>query len=262
MTHDSEPCSLDVTELLDSYTPVPLTEPAWGEVDRGSRTRLRRMALAAVVALVVAAPALAFSSSIRTLVGLTRPEPVVTEATLLVSAPVGNGFWAHAWTAPSSTAGQCDFMTTDRRPDVQTPSELNGGGVCVGDNNGEPVTHATQGVPLIVGLSVSRRLKGDPAKWVPPVVSGAVLPSLKATSVRVTWNGGRLLLRLRDNYFLGGSPLLYMPPFERFPFVVTAYNAQGRQVAQKRIDSPSLRLMNGWKEYTPAYKEWKRGQDG
>ncbi len=113
---------------------------------------------------------------------------------------------------------------------------------------------------LVVGLSISRRLKGDPAKWVPPIVSGAVLPSLKAARVAVVWTGGSLPLRLKENSFLGGSPLLYMPPFERFPLTVVAYDADGRRVAEKRLESPALRMMNGWDEYSAAYKNWKRSK--
>ena len=184
---------------------------------------VRAFGVTAAVALVVAAPVLAFSNSnAPALVGLARPKPVVAQATLLLSAPVGNGFWAHAWTAPSSTGGQCDFLTTDHRPVVDRPPQVNGGGMCSASTGGERLVQARPDYPLLVVLSTSRRLKGDPAKWVPPIVSGAVLPSLKAARVAVVWKGGSLPLRLKDNSFLGGSPLLYMPPFERFPFTVVA----------------------------------------
>jgi hypothetical protein len=149
-------------------------------------------------------------------------------------------------------------MTTDRSRATRSVTEVNGGGACAEGRRGERLTRARPGHPLIVGASIGRRLKGDPANWVPPVVSGAVLPSLHAARIEVAWNGGSLRLALRDNYFLGGSPALYMPPFERFPFIVVAYDAVGRKVAEKRLESPSLLLMNGWKEYTPAYKKWKR----
>lgn len=227
---------------------------------RGERVLSRRFAVTAVVALVVATPALSFSGNVRTLIDLARPKPVVEQATLLLSAPVGNGFWAHAWTAPSSTGGQCDFLTTDHRPVVPAPSEVNGGSMCSRSNGGERLAQARPDYPLAVGLSIGRRLRGDPAKWVPPIVSGAVLPSLKATRIAVVWKGGSLALRLKDDYFLGGSPLLYMPPFERFPFAVVAYDAQGRKIARKRLESPALRLMNGWDEYSAAYKKWKRSK--
>jgi len=220
--------------------------------------RRRAFGPTAAVALVMAAPTLAFSSNVQVLVGLARPKPVVAQATLLLSAPVGKAFWAHAWTAPSSAGGQCDFLTTGQRPVVHRPPQVNGGAMCSGSTGGQRLVRARPDYPLVVGLSISRRLKGDPAKWVPPIVSGAVLPSLKAERVAVVWKGGSLPLRLKDNSFLGGSPLLYMPPFERFPFTVVAYDAVGRRVAEKRLESPALRMNTGWDEYTTAYKNWKR----
>ena len=74
----------------------------------------------------------------------------------------------------------------------------------------------------------------------------------------MVWKAGSLSLRLKGNSFLGGSPSLYTPPFERFPFTVVADDAKGRKVAQKRLESPALRMMNGWDEYAAAYKKWKR----
>jgi hypothetical protein len=234
-----------------------------GGVGRGKvqseRAVARALGLTAAVALVMAATALAFGgSNARALVGLARPKPVVAQATLLLSAPVGNRFWAHAWTAPSSTGGQCDFLTTDHWPVAHRPTRVTGGGLCAASTGGERLVEARPDDPLVVGLSISRRLKGDPAKWVPPIVSGALLPSLKAARVSVVWKGGSLPLRLKDNSFLGGSPLLYTPPFERFPFTVVAYDADGRPVAEKRLESPALRMMSGWDEYTAAYTKWKR----
>jgi hypothetical protein len=135
---------------------------------------------------------------------------------------------------------------------------VNGGSTCSSNSDGKRSVQARPDNPLVVGLSIARRLRGDPAKWVPPIVSGAVLPGLKATRVAVVWNGGSLPLRLKDNSFLGGSPVLYVPPFERFPFIVVAYDADGRRVAEKRLESPALRMLNGWDEYTAAYRSWKR----
>ena len=225
---------------------------------RSHRT-LRRTVVAAAVALALAAPALAFSGSVRDLLGLGRPKPVVERAQLLLSARVGNGFWAHAFTAPSSTGGRCDFYMLNRNPSVVPVSDPNGSMACFSVDPGKRLTRARPDYPLNVGFSISRRPKGgDPAKWVPPIVSGAVLPSLHAARIEVRWTGGSLPLRLEDNFFLGGSPDLYMPSFERFPFIVVAYDANGAKIAAKRLSSPALMLMNGWKEYTPAYKQWKR----
>ena len=84
-----------------------------------------------------------------------------------------------------------------------------------------------------------------------------MLPSLRATRVEVRWNGGSLPLRLRNNNFLGGSPVLYMPPFENF-YIVVAYNSRGKEVARKRLQSPALMLMNGWKEYSREHQKWRQ----
>ena len=261
MTYEADSRSREVAELLERYTPVPHAQPQWRQVEKRSRARTCRLLLVALVALVVAAPALALSGAVRGLVGFGDPKPVVERAAWILSAPVGNAFWVHAWTAPSSTGGRCDFMTIDHQPTAEPPSEIRGGIGCSSAGSDERLTQARPEYPLNVGLSIGRRPKGgDPTKWVPPIVSGAILPKLNAARVEVLWNGGSLSLRLRDNYFLGGSPLLYMPPFDRFPFTVVAYDAQGEKVAEKRLPSPALRLMNGWKEYTPAYKKWQREQ--
>jgi len=85
-----------------------------------------------------------------------------------------------------------------------------------------------------------------------------VLPSLRVARVEVVWNGGSLPLRLSGNHFIGGSPLLYMPPFQNFPYIAIAYNARGKEVARKRLQSPGLLLLNGWKEYSREHKKWRQ----
>ncbi|MEJ7569377.1 MAG: hypothetical protein WKF41_14060 [Gaiellaceae bacterium] len=228
-----------------------------------SRRTLRRVIVVAAVALALAAPTLAFSGSVRDLLGLERPKPVVEQAMLLLSAPVGNGFWAHGFTAPSSTGGRCDFFVLNRSAQVAPASDPNGAMACSSVDPDRRLTRARPDYPLNVGFSISRRLKGgDPAKWVPPTVSGAVLPRLHVARVEVRWTGGSLPLRLKENFFLGGSPDLYMPSFDRFPFVVAAYDRTGAKVAEKRLPSPALMMMNGWKEYTAAYKRWQRIHEG
>lgn len=255
-----------IREELERLAPQAETEwPDWNNVlgrtsSHPSRQRplVRRFALVVAVGLAVAAPALALSSGVRSLLGFERSEPVLTQARLLVSAPVGNGFFAHAWISPSSTGGRCEFLTADRNPITRATSGRSGGGACSASGGSNPA-RATANVPLPISVSVTRRPKNRvPANWVPPIVSGSVLPSLRATRVEVVWNGGSLPLRLRNNNVLGGSPALYMPPFENFPYVVVAYDAQGNEVAQKRLGSPTLMLMNGWKEYTREYKKWKK----
>lgn len=186
--------------------------------------------------------------------------PVLAESQLLVSAPVGNGFFAHSWVSPSSTGGRCAFTTADHdpMPEHATP----GGGSGCSIHGGTPVVSTSAELPLSLGFSISRRLEhGDPVRWVPPVVSGLLFPQLRAVRVEVRWRGGSHRLTLHDDAFIGGGPFLYMPQFREFPFTVVAYDAAGREVARKRLDSPSLLLLrHGWKEYARSYHAWQRAQ--
>jgi hypothetical protein len=237
---------------------------AWEEVlarsgpQRSPRRRVRLLVAVPALVLAVAAPTLALSAGVRSFLGMERPRPVVTEAELVLSSPVGNRFHAHLWHAPSTTGGRCSFLSVDHRRTPPRVPQANGGGACTARGTAV-VDRAVRAHPLTVGLSISRRLRsGDPAKWVPPIVSGNVHPSLRAARVRVEWRGGSLPLVLDGGYFLGGGPQLYVPPFERFPFFVVAYDAGGREVARKRLESPSLRMLNGWKEYAREYHRWER----
>jgi hypothetical protein len=241
--------------------------PDWDAALRraGSPGAHRRRTLLAVVLpaaalMSVALTSVALSSGVRNALGLgNRPIPVLEKATLLVSAPVGNHFYAHAWHGPSSTGGACIFLTHDHAPAVTLPRLLNGGGAC-SRSGGVALDNATAALPLAPGLSIGRRHPhGDPAKWVPPVVFGSVYGNLHATRVEVVWNGGSHRLELNNGWFLGGTPKLYRPPFAAFPFRVVAYDRNGGVVARKRLESPTLRLLSGgWKEYARKYHAWKR----
>lgn len=264
---DVEPVIREELERLAPRAEIETSD--WRDVVRRAtpqdvRRRIRRgrrAALAVAAVLAAAAPAFALSSGVRSLLGFDGPGPVLAEADLLVSAPVGNGFYAHAWTSPSSTVGWCDFLTIDHNPVARLAVGPNGVVLC-GAIGGKRPPRAWRGVPLAVSVSVGHRPKNVvPSNWVPPIVRGAVLPSLRAARVDVVWNGGSLPLRLRNNNILGGSPLLYKPPFENFPYIVVAYNAQGKEVARKRLESPALMLMSGWKQYAREYKRWKAGRD-
>jgi hypothetical protein len=115
-------------------------------------------------------------------------------------------------------------------------------------------------LPLAPGLSIARRVKhGVLRNWVPPVVFGSVYSKLHATRIALEWNGGAHELVLRDGWFLGGTPALYLPSFAKFPFVVVAYDAHDNVVARKKLESPSLLLLNGgWKEYARKYHAWQK----
>ncbi len=231
--------------------------------DNRSATTLRRprwmvAVLGLLVAIAVAAPAVAFSNGVRRLLNLNFSGPVPASEQVVLSAPIGNGFYAHLITAASTTGGRCELVADDHSATATLPAQGAGGGCSL--KGSKPVGLATKALPLVTGLSVGRRVrKGNPANWVPPIVSGNVYPDLHATRVEIAWRTGSHQLTLKNGYFLGGTPNLYMPPFQAFPFYVVAYNAQGHQVARRKLDSPSLLLLpGGWKEYAREYHAWAK----
>lgn len=209
--------------------------PDWADVLRrarpASRGRLRRALPAAAVVLAVAVPAAALSSSVRSTLSFDRA-PLFTKARVLVTASVGNGFFAHALSVPTGHGRTCVVVSYSR-----TSSPL---GVRVRplrlrvarlptrcSSHGSPGA-ATVQRPLLATLSVQpKRGTGDPRNWVPPVVFGSVSASLHATRVAVVWDGGSHELTLHDGLFLGGSPALYRSPPRR----VVAYDATGHELA-------------------------------
>jgi hypothetical protein len=256
--HDIE--SLIAGEL-ERLAPAGVTGSGWDDaVARagGARRRGWRAPLLAATLVAAAVPALAFSAGLRSLLGFTAPHPILAKAYVLVSAPLGNGLYGHFWHAPSSGGGQCMFLSFDHAAVASRPRG-NGGGACTLDR-GARIDTVSKRSPLVVGLSIQRRLKGgDPSRWVPPSVNGAVFSGLRATRVEIRWRGGHRPLVLRNGYFIGGGRYLYLPPFGRFPFFVVVYDARGHVVARRKLDSPTLRLMShGWKEYARAYHAWQR----
>jgi hypothetical protein len=261
---DVEPLILEELGQLAPADEVPPGDWA-GVISRVARQRAsapgrNRLSVAVAVSialLAVAAPAIALSAGLRQFLGLGRPTPVLEQARLLLSASAGNGFFAHEWDSPSSTGGRCFFQTRDRNPTALHAPRISGAGAC-SEHGSRPPLQATPHLPLNVGLSVSRKPKhGIAANWVPPTVDGAVLPSLHATRIVVSWRGGQRQLVLRNGYFLGGTPLLYRPPFASFPFYVVAYNPRGIEVARSKLQSATLMLLGG-KQVAREYHAWKK----
>jgi hypothetical protein len=257
-----------IRDELDRLAPGDGRAPAdWEQIARRAAPRTpspRRVRIALAAAIVLAAvalPTLALSADVRELLGFGPSPAVLDEATHIVSAPVGNGFFVHWWHSPSTTGGSCTFQTVDHSPEPPATPTWMGGGSCGSADPGFR-DRARAEHPLNVGFSISRRPpKVVPPRWVPPHIHGSVYEGLRAARVQVEWNGGRLPLVLREGYFLGGSPRLYMPPFAAFPFWVVAYDAQGREVARKKLESPALRLTKGgWKAYAREYLAWKESR--
>jgi hypothetical protein len=236
-----------VAELDRLAAAGPSRGPDWADVVRRARAanRTRRHALIALplLFLAIALPAVALSAGLRSALGLgSRPIPVLSRSHLLVGAPVGNGFYAQAWRAPSTTGGTCLFLTHNRSRHRLRPVLWNGGGSC-SEHGGMKLNVTTAQLPLTPGISIARRAKhGILRNWVPPIVFGAVYPKLHAARVVIEWNGGQHELALRGNWFLGGTPALYMPSPDQLPFTVVAYDRAGHMLAHKRLDPKVLAL--------------------
>jgi hypothetical protein len=157
--------------------------------------------------------------------------PVLAKARLLITSPVGNGFFAHVWDSPSLRGGTCRFATLDHNAAApKHPTFPNGGMSCsIGPPQPLP-ERLTETHPLRYSVSVATRHQtGNLANWVPPFVYGEIVSSrLHAARIVVRWKGGSHRLVLRGRYFAGGSPALY----SHLPFTLVAYDAAGREVAR------------------------------
>jgi hypothetical protein len=242
---------IDVLERLAAADPVhPAAEFDQARADRvlaailsephpvRRRTRKKLIAVAAAVVAVagIAAPTLAFSGHVRSLLGFQSPA-VLEESKLRVAAPVAEGTVARLWTSPSKRGGECVFVTFGPPGPVEHAAEM-GGGAC-GDG---PFPGAR--IPLTLSVSVGKRPsapKGATA-WVPPLVDGWINPVLGATRVEIRWNGGSKALAFADGYFIGVAEELYDAPAAVLPIFLVAYNADGQEVSRRKIDAEWFRL--------------------
>jgi hypothetical protein len=239
---------INVLERLEAADPAPrtpevdqdradrvlaaiLSEP---RRERSGRLRRRRLLVAAIAVIVVgiATPALAFNGSVRSLFDHPESPAVLEESTLLVAAEVAPGTVARLWRSPAKGGGECAFVTFGPPGDVERAPEM-GGGACRW-----PAPGASVGTPLPLSISASKRPltpKGA-TSWVPPVVSGGLDAGLGATRVEVRWNGGSQRLALADGHFIGAVEALYEPPASALPFHLVAYDAEGNEVARRKLD--------------------------
>lgn len=243
-------------DLLERHYPPTSRTPDWDDVlDRASkgrgRSRLRMLALAAAALACIAIPTLALSASVRDLI---FPRPLLTEATLLVSSPIGNGKIARMWASPSSTGGDCRFVTADAADTDKRPARIGAGYCALSPTQARP----PPAPPLWAGLSIQHRSGAGP-NWLPPIISGAVARSLGAARVELRWRTGAMPLALSSGFFLGGSPNLYRPPFNNLPYTVIAYDSDGREVARFKFASRVFYTTgNGKQTILPKLRDFAR----
>lgn len=212
-----------------------LDDSNWDEVlrrvPRRAPARRRVVLIAVVAAAAIALPALALSASVRGLLGFGI-QPVYAKARLAVSAPISKGRVARVWVAPAKGGGICEFVTIDPAGTTGKPSSATGGGSCA-DRLG-------------AGLSWSFSHGRGPA---PPLFHGHVGRLVPIARVELRWHGGARRLVVGHRIFLGETPELADPSFDRLPFDVVVLGPSGRTVARARI--PTSFLYIDWKEVQP-----------
>jgi hypothetical protein len=230
---DVEPLILDELQRL---SPLDKRESGdWEAIlaratpDRRARTAAIHAALAFAVIAAVAIPALAFSATVRSLVGLGQPAPRYNRADLRLKVALPQGYVARLWTAPSTQGGACMFTTYDASDAPSRPKKITGGGFC-----SRPGALAIPNRRIF--WSVGTALGGS------FVLSGVAGPALRVSQMTLRWHGGAQAIPTRDGYFLASVPVVASPPFRLLPFDLVATNNTGRTVATYRIPTSVLYL--------------------
>jgi hypothetical protein len=242
---------LTVVDVLDRHHSRSLREPDWDNVlDRAKvRRRRHRLRLPVVVAALLVAvlvPALAFSASVREFLGF--PQPILTRARLMVSAPLGSGRTIRLWEAPSDEGGVCSFVTLNAADTDTRPAQ----GVAGGCTQGRDARLHSDKLPIQVGASNG----GSNV----PIIDGWVSPNLHAASVELRWRTGKNKLEYSNHYFVGASPAMSDPPFPVLPFHVVVLDANGQEVG--RLKLPTGWLYTDWKHTLPRLRAYVRQHPG
>jgi hypothetical protein len=201
----------------------------------------RRLVTAVVVValVVIAVPALAVSDGLRSFLGL-QPHPVFERSRLLVSAPVESGAVAHLWAAPSSSGGECTFITFGPPGKIEKPSRMTGGGACTLAQSSRTNKSGPLGPLLMVGISKS---PVGPFASAGPLIQGYLDSGLGATRVEIRWTGGSQELAYANDHFLGlVQALRQSAPEETRPIRIVAYDAEGRVVRKIAVNPAWFRI--------------------
>ena len=155
--------------------------------------------------------------------------PVFADEHLLVSGAVGEGFFAHVWTAPSAAGGRCELVVLDRDRLAERPRVLPNGGMKCSVGGLLAVSPPSSHVLTFMFSPSHRLVRGG---RVPSFISGDVGGSAPMASVVVRWHGGAQTLSLRGRSFVGGSTAMTM----QNGYVVVAYDALGNVIARQPFD--------------------------
>lgn len=243
-----------VEELLRDAAPSTNSTPDWQDVLRRSssardqRAGSRIVAIGVLVVIVaIGLPAMALSTTMQRLVGLTeRGGPDTTQAHLVLEAPAGDDVVVRLYSAPSSQGGECEFT---QYANAGAPVDLpqpNGGGWCRDDLDGnqtppgEPLRSSA--VTFFVSVSptpIAETLRPD-STGPHVVIGGSIAPSLQAASVKLEGPSLSESLHFNENHFLTATDSIYRLGPDELPLNIVVYDAQGHEVARERIPAASL----------------------
>lgn len=210
---------------------------------RRRHKRLVRVVFALAVVIAIVLPAVAFSESVRNLLGVRDPSPRYDQAQVQAEAKLPEGLVARIWSAPSTQGGTCVFVTYDPTSSPAPPTRMSGGGFC-----------ARAGAQIVTRghafWAVATAPNGS------NVLSGVVAPDLDVSRVTLRWTGGAQLIPSHNGYFVGPVPVVASPPFKLLPFDVVATDRDRRTVSKQRI--PTSFLYRDWKTVEPKLSAYRQ----
>lgn len=183
--------------------------------------RSRNGLLIAAALLLVLGAVPGFGSAVR----VPGPQPILAKARARVSASIGNGFFVHVWTAPSTTGRSCQFNTIDHLAAAERPTSwpTSGGGGCAAG----PTRIAPAQLRAFRWVSIGIAVKTG-KNSVPTNIEGELVTSGSPTRLVVRWNGASHTMTLHDHYFAGGSPAMFG---QVSSMTLVAYDRAGRVIA-------------------------------